>query len=91
MKANEKSSGAGVLTGAVVGLAVGAAAVILSKKQNRNKIKTHIHNMLEVGEDTIQDTKDSINDLKDKARNKVSQEMKKTSEKLADVSKKTKA
>ena len=91
MKSEKSSSAGGVLTGAMVGLAVGAAAVVLSKKENRKKIKTHINKVLEMGEDTLNDTKESLNGLKDKARNKVSAEMQKTSERLADASKKAKA
>lgn len=81
----KESGAAGLVTGAIAGMAIGAAAVVLSKKENRKKIKAKIDTALEMGEDKINEVSGTIEDLKGKGRKTLSNQIGKAREALEDA------
>lgn len=77
-------SAGGVLTGALAGMAVGAAAVVLSKKQNRKKLSNKVNEFLEMGEERIDNAKDTVSGAGQKARKQIAGQMQKVTDRLQD-------
>jgi len=85
----KESTAGGLLTGALAGMALGAAAVVLSKKENRRKIKEKIDTALEMGENKINEVSETMEELKGKGRKTLSNQIGKAREALEDAKDKT--
>lgn len=84
-KSESMSATGGVVKGAMVGMLVGAAAVVLSKKDNRVKLQKHVKKALEMGEDTFNSTSDKIEKFRNQAEDKVSKGAQKLNERLSEA------
>jgi gas vesicle protein len=70
------------LGAAMVGAAVGAAAVILSDKDKRERLKTKYNELMQKGEKSVNRTKEVVDDAKEEGKKKVASELKKAQQKL---------
>lgn len=86
----DTSAGAGVMKGALVGMALGAAAVVLSKKENRKKLQTRMNDLLEMGEDRLDQTSEKLQNFQQGAKKRVAKEVERVSNALDDASAKAK-
>lgn len=85
-----ESRGPDTVTALVTGAVIGAAAVVLSKKENRQKISRKFNDILEMGEDKMNDIEDTIDDLKDKGKKTLANGVERVSEKLEETENKAK-
>jgi gas vesicle protein len=92
MKNNDyrEAHGPDTVTALVTGAVIGAAAVVLSKKENRQKISRKFSDFLEMGENKMNDVQDSIQDLKEKGKKTLANGVDKVSEKLEEAEAKAK-
>jgi hypothetical protein len=82
---NEKKSESGVMSALVMGAALGAAAMVLSKKENRKMIRSKVNELLEMGEDRMERAGEAIDELKDQGRKRIAQQVTKVSDKLQET------
>jgi gas vesicle protein len=61
------------LAGAVVGAAVGAAAVVLSDKNNRDKVKKEFNKVKKQGQAKVEELSDTVKDELDGVNKRVNQ------------------
>lgn len=85
-----ESRGPDTVTALVTGAVVGAAAVILSKKENRQRISRKFNDVLEMGENKMNDVQESIDDLKEKGKKTLANGVDRVSEKLEETETKAK-
>lgn len=79
MKNNEKG---GTLRAAVIGAAVGAAAVALTHEPTRRKLKSALLNAVEKGEEKLDEATTRVEDIKTKTAKKASRELEKVQKRL---------
>jgi len=70
---NKKDGGsiASTLVAAVAGMALGAAAVVLSDNKNRQKIGKNIDKLKDQGTQALSDVKERLTDMSDNAQKQV--------------------
>lgn len=79
---NESGS---TLTTLFVGFFAGVAAIVLSKRENRERLQNKVNNFLEMGEERMGQVSDAITDMKDQGHKRLSEEVGRVQEKLEDA------
>lgn len=82
---SESKSDSGYLSALVMGAAIGAAAMVLSKKENRKMVRTKVNQLLEMGEEKVGQASDALDDLKSQGRKKIAQQVNRVGEKLQET------
>lgn len=76
---NHERSGISAFSAAVVGAVTAAAALFLSKPENRKKVQEAMNQLLSTGEETIEKAKKTVKELKGKTK-KLTNDMEKITE-----------
>ena len=74
--------GVNPFTTAVVGAAVGAAAVALSKKENREKIRSKAQEIMNKGGKSLKTVQEKIDEAKEESKLKLADTLEKASDKI---------
>lgn len=72
----------GIFGTLIAGALMGAAAIIFSDKDKRNKFKKTIQKFLEMGEKKIEQIKDKVKDFKHEGTKRLEKELEKTKQKM---------
>lgn len=77
-----RKQGMGNFTAAILGVVAGAAAVFLSDRGNREKLKTKARELMEKSEEKVEETKLKVDEAKEKSRQKLADTLGNASNKL---------
>ncbi len=87
---NKNNGMGGAVTAGIAGAALGAAAVLLSNKDNRDKIKEKFNDVKQTGEDKLNMAKTKLEEVGQQGREKVSEALGQAQEKMEGIENKAK-